>query len=42
MSRAKLDLERYIGFLEAHIEQGPHLENDGLKIGIVTSESIAW
>lgn len=35
--RAKLDLERYIGFLEAHIEQGPHLENDGLKIGIVTS-----
>ena len=27
----------YLGFLEAHIEQGPHLENDGLRIGIVES-----
>ena len=25
----------YIGFLEAHIEQGPHLEQDDLRIGIV-------
>jgi beta-ureidopropionase / N-carbamoyl-L-amino-acid hydrolase len=25
----------YLGFLEAHIEQGPHLEADGLRIGIV-------
>ncbi|MBT6426111.1 MAG: M20/M25/M40 family metallo-hydrolase, partial [Rhodospirillaceae bacterium] len=27
----------YIGFLEAHIEQGPHLEQDGRRIGIVQS-----
>ena len=25
----------YIGFLEAHIEQGPHLEQEDLRIGIV-------
>jgi len=25
----------YLGFLEAHIEQGPHLEADGRRIGIV-------
>ena len=29
--------ERYIGYLEAHIEQGPHLEAAGHKIGVVTS-----
>ena len=27
----------YLGFLEAHIEQGPHLEQDGRRIGIVNS-----
>ncbi|MBT6909972.1 MAG: M20/M25/M40 family metallo-hydrolase, partial [Rhodospirillaceae bacterium] len=27
----------YLGFLEAHIEQGPHLEADGRRIGIVQS-----
>ena len=27
----------YLGFLEAHIEQGPHLEEDGRRIGIVES-----
>ncbi|MDP6692133.1 MAG: hydantoinase/carbamoylase family amidase [Alphaproteobacteria bacterium] len=27
----------YVGFLEAHIEQGPHLEADALAIGIVES-----
>ena len=27
----------YIGFLEAHIEQGPHLEADGRRVGIVES-----
>ena len=26
---------KYIGFLEAHIEQGPHLEQENLRIGIV-------
>ncbi len=35
--RLKLDRDRYLGFLEAHIEQGPHLEEDGLNIGVVTS-----
>jgi beta-ureidopropionase / N-carbamoyl-L-amino-acid hydrolase len=33
--RLQVDKERYIGFLEAHIEQGPHLEQDDLQIGIV-------
>lgn len=31
----RLDPERYIGFLEAHIEQGPTLEDEGLQIGVV-------
>jgi N-carbamoyl-L-amino-acid hydrolase len=35
--RARLDLDRHIGYLEAHIEQGPHLDEAGLKIGVVTS-----
>lgn len=34
---AKLDPERYVGYLEAHIEQGPYLEAQGKRIGIVTS-----
>lgn len=34
--RQHLDPDRYVGFLEAHIEQGPHLEEDGKKLGIVT------
>lgn len=34
--RLRLDRERYAGFLEAHIEQGPHLEDAGLSIGVVT------
>jgi N-carbamoyl-L-amino-acid hydrolase len=33
----RLEPERYIGYLEAHIEQGPHLEEHGHKIGVVTS-----
>ena len=32
-----LDLSRYRGFLEAHIEQGPHLEAAGNRIGVVDS-----
>ncbi len=36
-SRAILDLERCLGYLEAHIEQGPFLEKAGFKIGVVTS-----
>lgn len=35
--RITLDTDRYRGFLEAHIEQGPHLEEDNLNIGVVTS-----
>ena len=35
--REILDLERYLGYLEAHIEQGPFLEQTGCKIGVVTS-----
>jgi N-carbamoyl-L-amino-acid hydrolase len=35
--REILDLERYLGYLEAHIEQGPFLEQAGCKIGVVTS-----
>jgi N-carbamoyl-L-amino-acid hydrolase len=34
--RLRLDLDRYAGFLEPHIEQGPHLEDAGRRIGAVT------
>jgi N-carbamoyl-L-amino-acid hydrolase len=34
--RLRLERERYAGFVEAHIEQGPHLDDAGLRIGIVT------
>ena len=34
--RVKLEEGRYIGYLEAHIEQGPYLEEWGQKIGVVT------
>ncbi len=37
LPRAVLDPERYLGYLEAHIEQGPYLEQAGYKIGVVTS-----
>ena len=36
VSRLKLSSERYAGFIEAHIEQGPHLEDAGRRIGVVT------
>lgn len=32
-----LEPERHVGYLEAHIEQGPHLEEAGLRIGVVSS-----
>ncbi len=35
--RARFDAGRYVAFLEPHIEQGPHLEDAGLRIGVVTS-----
>ncbi len=35
--RAILNPKRHLGYLEAHIEQGPYLEQTGNKIGVVTS-----
>jgi len=34
---ARIEPDRHIGYLEAHIEQGPHLEEEELRIGVVTS-----
>jgi N-carbamoyl-L-amino-acid hydrolase len=36
------DPSRYLGFLEAHIEQGDELEAKGLRIGVVTSIVAIW
>ena len=35
--RDTADLARYIGYMEAHIEQGADLEDHGLRIGVVTA-----
>jgi N-carbamoyl-L-amino-acid hydrolase len=35
--RVQLDRDRHVAYLEAHIEQGPHLDEAGLRIGVVTS-----
>ncbi len=35
--RALFDPSRHIGYLEAHIEQGPYLEEGGKRIGVVSS-----
>ncbi|MFT5175972.1 MAG: N-carbamoyl-L-amino-acid hydrolase [Gammaproteobacteria bacterium] len=35
--RTRLQRGRYLGYLEAHIEQGPYLEESGLGVGVVTS-----
>ncbi len=37
LPRERLPADRYIGYLEAHIEQGPYLEEARLDIGVVTS-----
>ncbi len=34
--RLRLEAGRYAGFVEAHIEQGPDLEDTGRKIGVVS------
>ncbi len=34
--RLRVSPERYAGFIEAHIEQGPTLEDTGNRIGVVT------
>lgn len=36
-ARAALDPGRHTAYLEAHIEQGPRLEAEGKRIGVVTS-----
>ena len=36
-ARLHLDPERYLGYVEAHIEQGPWLEREQRRIGVVTS-----
>ena len=36
LPRFQLDPERYVGYLEAHIEQGPYLEEERNRIGVVT------
>ncbi len=33
----RLDPNRHVAYLEAHIEQGPYLEEEGNRIGVVTS-----
>jgi beta-ureidopropionase / N-carbamoyl-L-amino-acid hydrolase len=40
--RERVEPGRHIGYLEAHIEQGRTLENEGLKIGVVTSIVGIW
>jgi N-carbamoyl-L-amino-acid hydrolase len=36
------DPSRYLGFLEAHVEQGDELEAKGLRLGVVTSIVAIW
>lgn len=40
--RSLIDPDRYVGYLEAHIEQGDALEAAGERIGIVTSIVGIW
>jgi beta-ureidopropionase / N-carbamoyl-L-amino-acid hydrolase len=40
--REHLDPSRYVGYLEAHIEQGDYLDHAGLQIGVVTSIVGLW
>jgi len=40
--RHRIDPSRYTAFFEAHIEQGGSLEQQGLKIGIVTAIVAIW
>jgi N-carbamoyl-L-amino-acid hydrolase len=40
--REIMDPSRYVGYLEAHIEQGDYLDNAGLQVGIVTSLVGLW
>jgi N-carbamoyl-L-amino-acid hydrolase len=40
--RERLDPRRYVGYFEAHIEQGDTLDSAGLKIGVVTAIVAIW
>jgi N-carbamoyl-L-amino-acid hydrolase len=40
--RARLDPKRYVGYLEAHVEQGDTLDSGGLKLGVVTGIVGIW
>jgi len=40
--REQLDPQRYVGYLEAHIEQGDWLDSAGLKIGVVEAIIGNW
>ena len=40
--RVQIDPARYRAFFEAHIEQGPRLETEGYRIGVVTSIVAIW
>ncbi|MDW6023415.1 Zn-dependent hydrolase [Mesorhizobium sp. BAC0120] len=40
--RTLVEPDRYVGYLEAHIEQGDSLEASGKRIGIVTSIVAIW
>lgn len=40
--RLRIDPSRYLGFLEAHIEQGDYLDAHGLALGVVTSIVGIW
>ena len=42
LPRASVERGRYLGYLEAHIEQGDTLESGNLKIGVVTSIVGIW
>jgi len=37
LPRLQLEPDRYLGYIEAHIEQGPWLEMERLRIGVVTT-----
>lgn len=40
--RLRIDPSRYLGYLEAHIEQGDYLDAHGLSLGVVTSIVGIW
>jgi N-carbamoyl-L-amino-acid hydrolase len=40
--RVTVPKDRYVGYIEAHIEQGESLESAGLSIGVVTSVVAIW